>query len=124
MEIAIWIATGILAFAFLGGGFVKAFAGRDRQKEMGLLYVDDFSVNTIRLIGGLELLAVVGLLLPALLDIATILVPLAATGLALTMVGAMWVHYRRGEMKEIPKNIGLLIVAIFVAAMRFGPYPL
>lgn len=124
MEIVIWIATGILAFAFLGGGFVKAFASREKQKEMGLLFVDDFSENTIRLIGGLELLAVIGLIVPALLDIATILVPLAATGLVLTMIGAMWVHYRRGEMKDIPKNIGLLVVALFVAIMRFGPYPL
>lgn len=124
MEIVIWIGTGILAFAFLGGGFVKAFSSRDKQKEMGLLFVDDFSENTIRLIGGLELLAVIGLIVPALLDIATILVPLAATGLALTMIGAMWVHYRRGEMKDIPKNLGLLVVALFVAIMRFGPYPL
>lgn len=121
MEIAIWIATGILAFAFLGGGFVKAFASRDKQKEMGLLFVEDFSENRIRIIGGLELLAVVGLILPALVDIGTIFVPLAATGLALIMVGAMYVHYRRDEMKDVPKNIGLLVVALFVAVMRFGP---
>lgn len=124
MEIAIWVATLILAFAFLGGGMVKAFASREKQKEMGLLFVDDFSESTIRLIGGLELLAVIGLVAPALVNIGEILVPLAATGLALTMIGAAWVHYRRGETKDIPKNIGLLIVAIFVAVMRFGPYSL
>lgn len=124
MEIAIWIATGILAFAFLGGGFVKAFSSREQQKEMGLQFVDDFSENTIRLIGGLELLAVVGLILPALVDIGTIFVPLAATGLALIMIGAAYVHYRRNEMKDVPKNIGLLVVAVFVAVMRFGPYSL
>ena len=124
MEIAIWAATIILAAAFLMGGLVKAFASREQQKEMGLLFVDDFSENTIKLIGGLEILAVVGLIVPALLDIGTIFVPLAATGLALTMVGAAWVHYRRGEMKDVPKNIGLLVVALFVAVMRFGPYSL
>lgn len=124
MEIAIWAATIILAAAFLMGGLVKAFASRDQQKEMGLLFVDDFSENTIRLIGGLEILAVVGLIVPALLDMGTIFVPLAATGLALIMVGAAWVHYRRGEMKDVPKNIGLLVLAAFVAVMRFGPYSL
>lgn len=124
MEIIIWVATLILALAFLGGGLVKAFASRDKQKEMGLLFVDDFSESTIRLIGGLELLAVIGLIVPALINIGTIFVPLAATGLALTMIGAAWVHYRRGELKDVPKNIGLLVVAIFVAVMRFGPYSL
>lgn len=121
MEIAIWVATGVLAFAFLGGGFVKAFASRKQQKELGLLFVDDFSENTIRLIGGLELLAVIGLIVPALVDIGTILVPLAASGLVLVMIGAAYVHYRRGEMKDLPKNIGLLVAALFVAVMRFGP---
>ena len=124
MEIVIWIAIGILAFAFLGGGFVKAFTSRENQKKMGLLFVDDFSENTIRLIGGLELLAVIGLIVPALVDIGTIFIPLAATGLALTMVKAIWVHYRRGENNDIPKNVGLLVLAIFVAVMRYGPYSL
>lgn len=124
MEIAIWAATIILAAAFLMGGLVKALASREQQKEMGLSFVDEFSENTIRLIGGLEILAVVGLIVPALVDIGTIFVPLAATGLALTMIGAALVHYRREEMKDVPKNIGLLVVAVFVAVMRFGPYSL
>ena len=121
MNLAIWIATGLLVFTFLVGGLVKAFASRDKQKDMGLNYVEDIPENTIRLIGGLELLAVAGLLLPALTGTATFLVPLAALGLALTMVGAMYVHYRRGETNEIVKPFGLMVVALFITVMRFGP---
>ena len=51
------------------------------------------------------------------------LVPLAATGLALVMVGAAVVHLRRGEgiQAAIP-SIVLAVLAVFVAWGRFGPF--
>ncbi|HXV92272.1 MAG TPA: DoxX family protein [Pseudonocardia sp.] len=52
------------------------------------------------------------------------LVPLAATGLALTMVGAVIVHLRRKETSAIVPPIVLGVVAAVVAVTRFGPYPL
>jgi uncharacterized membrane protein YphA (DoxX/SURF4 family) len=66
----------------------------------------------IKLIGALELLAAIGLILPAVLDIAPVLVPLAATGLAVTMVGAAIVHIRR---KEYPMLVGN---AVFYACLK------
>jgi hypothetical protein len=65
----------------------------------------------------------VGLILPAVTKIATVLVPLAATGLAITMVLATVVHLRRGETR-IVVNLVLLALAAFVAWGRFGPYAL
>jgi hypothetical protein len=49
-------------------------------------------------------------------------VPLAATGLALVMVGAAVVHARRKENQMIVANVVLLALAVFVAWGRFGPY--
>jgi uncharacterized membrane protein YphA (DoxX/SURF4 family) len=72
--------------------------------------------------GVLEILAAIGLILPAALDIAPILVPLAATGLVLMMIGAIIVHSRRKETQALPINIILLLLAAFVAWGRFGPY--
>jgi hypothetical protein len=56
------------------------------------------------------------------LDIAPVLVPLAALGLVLTMIGAAIVHGRRGETPAIAVNAVLLILAAVVVWGRFGPY--
>jgi DoxX-like family len=49
--------------------------------------VEDFSGGTVKVIGTLEVLAAVGLILPAALDIAPVLLPLAAVGLVVLMAG-------------------------------------
>ncbi|HET7901849.1 MAG TPA: DoxX family protein, partial [Candidatus Nanopelagicales bacterium] len=74
------------------------------------------------LIGVLEVLGAIGLILPGITGIAPFLVPLAATGLALLMIGAIVVHARRGERQPIGANIVLLLLAVFVAWGRFGAY--
>jgi hypothetical protein len=70
--------------------------------------------------GALEVLAAVGLILPAALDIAPVLVPLAAVGLVLLMVGAIITHVRRHEAQAIVVNLALLALAVLVAWGRFG----
>ena len=62
------------------------------------------------------------MILPAWTGIAPILTPIAATGLALTMVLAATVHFRRKEYQMIGVNATLFAFAAFVAVMRFGPY--
>lgn len=76
----------------------------------------------MKLIGGLEFLAALGLILPAVTGIATVLTPLAATGLALIMIGAIVVHLRRNEVQGAVLNVVLLILSALVAWGRFGPY--
>jgi hypothetical protein len=65
----------------------------------------------------------VGLILPAALDIAPILVPVAATGAVLLFVGAVVMRLRRGEMATIMFDLVYLAMAAFVAWGRFGPEP-
>ena len=76
----------------------------------------------VKLIGALEVLAAVGLILPAALDIAPILVPLAALGLVLLMAGAAIVHVRRQEIPMAVPSVVLLVLSAIVAWGRFGPY--
>ena len=85
-------------------------------------WAEDFSDGTVKGIGGLEVLAALGLVLPALLNIATVLVPLAASGLFLLMAGAAITHSRRGEKTNVIVNATLGILAAGVALARFGPY--
>jgi uncharacterized membrane protein YphA (DoxX/SURF4 family) len=115
MNIALWIVAGLLAAAFLAAGSMKVL----RDKGAGMGWVDDFPP---KLIGGLEILAAIGLILPAVLDVAPILVPLAATGLVLMMIGAIVVHARRKEYQALAPNLVLLLLSAFVAWGRFGPY--
>lgn len=99
MHTALWIVASVLAVAFFAVGAMKLIQPRAKLADAGMTYVEDFSDHTVKLIGALEILAAIGLIVPALLDLATILVPLAATGLAVVMIGAITVHARRSEIQ-------------------------
>ena len=62
-----------------------------------------------------------GLILPAALDLAPVLVPVTAVCWVLLMVGAMITHSRRGETEFAMLNLIYLALAAFVAWGRFGP---
>jgi uncharacterized membrane protein YphA (DoxX/SURF4 family) len=120
MNIFLWILAGILAALFLGAGATKLTQPRSKlQKNMG--WVEDYSDTGVKLIGAAELLGAIGLILPAVLDIAPILVPLAATGLAIIMAGAIITPVRRKELPLAAFNAVLLILTVVVAIFRFGP---
>jgi hypothetical protein len=122
VNIALWIVEGALAAFFAAGGFVKAVRPRKRLVDSGLTWVEDFPDAGVKTIGGLELLAAVGLVLPGLTGIAPVLTPVAAVGLVLLMAGATVVHIRRGETSVVVVPLALLAVAAFVAWGRFGPW--
>ena len=121
MNVALWIAAVVLALAMLAAGFGKLTTAKEKLVAR-MAWAEDFSPGVIKLIGGLEVLAAIGLILPGITGIAPILVPLAATGVAIIMIGAIITHIRRGESKEILPSAVLLALAIFVAWGRFGPY--
>jgi len=123
VNVFLWVLQGLLAAAFLFAGLNKVFRGREQLMKSGMAYVEDLSDNTVKLIGGAEVLGALGLILPAATGIAPIPTPLAATGLAIVMIGAIITHVRR---KEVPMGViapgVLLILAVVVAWGRFGPY--
>jgi uncharacterized membrane protein YphA (DoxX/SURF4 family) len=123
MNLALWIVAGALAASFAGSGLMKLVVPKDKLVSAGQGWAQDVTPTNIRLIGGVEFLGAAGLILPAVTHIAPILVPLAAIGLALVMVGAAVVHARRNEPVNIGVNAVLLALAVFVAWGRFGPYP-
>jgi uncharacterized membrane protein YphA (DoxX/SURF4 family) len=123
MNVLIWVLQILLALAFLAAGLTKLTQPRQRlATTMG--WVEDFSDPGVRAIGALEILGALGLLLPAVTGLAPVLVPIAAVGLALLMVGAAVTHRRRGELPMIGINTVLLVLALVVAWARFGPYSL
>jgi uncharacterized membrane protein YphA (DoxX/SURF4 family) len=121
MNIALWIIAGLLAVAFLAGGAMKLVQPVEKLAASGMPALEDFSPGTVKAIGALEVLAAVGLILPAAVGIAPVLAPLAAVGLVLLMVGAIITHLRRHEARATPVNLVLLGLAVLVAWGRFGP---
>jgi len=73
-------------------------------------------------IAAVELLGAVGLILPAALNIAPILVPIAASGAVLLFAGAAIMRLRRCERVTIVVDLLYLALAAFVASGRFGPW--
>ena len=121
MNVVLWILQGVLAFAMVGAGAMKAGQSREKLLEdprMG--WVGDFSDSTVRAIGVLELLAGIGLILPWWLDIAPVLTPLAALGVVAIQIGAIITHRRRDETQTLAMNAVLLLVAFVVAIGRFA----
>ncbi|MFB4271380.1 DoxX family protein [Nonomuraea sp. GTA35] len=123
MNIALWIVAGLLAAALLVSS-AKLFVPKEKIAGLGAAtrWVEDFSPGALKTIGGLELLAAVGLILPAVLGIAPVLVPLAATGAVLLFAGAIITRLRRGERATAAGDAVYLALAAFVAWGRFfGP---
>jgi hypothetical protein len=122
MDTAVWIVAALLAALFLVTGLVKITQPRLRMAEGPMEWAADVTDGQFRTVGVLELLGAAGLILPAVLGIAPTLVPLAAIGLALTMVGAIVTHLRLGETDRLAVPIVVLALALFVAVERFGAY--
>ncbi|HEX3588765.1 MAG TPA: DoxX family protein [Pseudonocardiaceae bacterium] len=122
MNLILWIVAAILAAAFLGSGLMKVIQPKAKLAASGMGWADDFSDGSVKAIGALEILAAIGLILPAVLGIAPVLVPLAALGLVLIMIGAVYVHGRRKEFPVVAFNVILLLLAALVVWGRFGPY--
>lgn len=121
MNIVLWIIAGILAAMFLTAGVLKLTQPKEKLLASNMKWVEDFSGSTVKFIGTMELLAGLGLILPAALDIVPILTPLAATGLGIIMIGAIGTHARRKEPQNVAVNVVLLALAAVVAIFRFGP---
>lgn len=123
MNITLWIIAGLLAVAFLAGGVMKLAQPREKLAASGMPVFEDFSAGTVKAIDTLEVMAAAGLILPAALEIAPVLVPLAAVGLVLLMVGAIIAHLRRHEAQAVAVNLTFLALAVVVAWGRLGPQP-
>jgi uncharacterized membrane protein len=119
MPLALWIATGVLTALYLAAGIMKALRPRT-QLATSLPWVEDYSTGTVKFIGIVEFLGALGLVLPWLTGIVPALTPIAATGLAIVQLFAIFVHMRRGEQKALPFNVVLLLGALFIAIFRFA----
>jgi uncharacterized membrane protein YphA (DoxX/SURF4 family) len=123
MNTALWVAQVILALTFLMTGLMKVTQPIERLAER-MSWVKDSTPQQVRLIGVLEILGAAGVILPMVTGIFPWLTPLAAAGLALTMIGAMITHLRHNEPSHIAVNVVLLVFAAFVIYGRINLVPI
>jgi hypothetical protein len=122
METALWIVQVLLAAIFVVTGTVKLTQPRQKMAAGPMRWAADVTDGQFRAIGAVEVLGAIGLILPAAFGIAPLLTPLAAVGLALTMIGAVHTHVRHGEANRLAVPVVVLALALFVAIEGFGVY--
>jgi len=120
MNIALWVIQVLLAGMYGMAGSMKTFTPDKVRKNPQMTWAHDKQDGYIRFVGISELLGAVGLIIPALTGILPWLTPLAAIGLALIQVLAIFtVHLPKKEFQVIPVNVVLLVLAIIAAYGRF-----
>ena len=123
MNIVLWIIQVLLALLFLFAGGTKLLLPLDVLLKMGPPDQVQLPGLFIRFIGVCEVLGALGLILPGLLRIKTTLTPLAATGLAIIMIGATAVSMNLGIAAAIPPFVvGLLLVFVAYGRSRLVPH--
>jgi len=116
MDTVITVIQVFLTLGFAVSGLLKLTIPYAKFAKLpGATWVSDFRPGHIRLIGVLEVCAAVGMTIPLFLHSLTMLLPLAAVGLALVMAGAMATHLRRTEYWHMVVNLIYLGLAMFLA---------
>ena len=122
MDLALWIAAGLLAAVALFSGITKAFVPLEKlAPHEGAAWTRGASPTFVKSLGVIEILAAVGLVLPAVVDVAPVMVPVTAVCWIALMVGAMVTHGRLGQAKLVLVNAVYVALAAFIAVGRFGP---
>lgn len=120
MDTVLWIVQILLAGLFLATGMTKLTQPRLKMAKGPMRWAAEVTDRQFRAIGVLEILGAMGLILPDALGITPILLPLAAIGLALTMVGAIATHVRYEEVQRVAVPVVVLGLALFVAVGHVG----
>ena len=119
MNTVITVIQVVLALIFTGGGVLKLALPYARFTKVPFQeWANEFKPQHIRLIGGFEASAAVGMILSLFVQSLTMLTPFVAVGMALVMAGAMATHLRRSEYLNMVGNVTWLGLALFLAYSR------
>lgn len=113
----VWVLQVLLALAFLAHGAMMLFPPAEVAKLLNAELPRWFQV----FIGVAEILASIGLTLPAISGIEPWLVAWAAGGLMIVMVSATIFHLTRREYSSAATTLVLLGMATVVARTRYQP---
>jgi hypothetical protein len=120
MNVILWILQVLLALVFFAHGCLLLFPPAAIAEQMLASLPRWFWV----FLGVAEVLAAVGLTIPGIARIHPWLVSSAAGGVMIVMISATIYHSARGEMSSALTTAVLLVLATFVAYMRWRVAPI
>jgi putative oxidoreductase len=123
MNVILWILQILLAILFVIAGVPKLILPASMLKPPQPEAIE-FPVLFLRFIGVCELLGGLGLVLPAVFKRRQSLIPLAAVGLLIIMLGATVTTAMSGGglMSSIPLVIALLLAFVAYGRSRLLPH--
>ena len=118
MNMALWIAQGLLVTLYLMAGMMKTFQTAKAKEQFP--WAKNRSDGYVRFVGASELLGALGLILPMVTGILPWLTPVAAIGLSLIQLLAIFTeHLPKKEFTIIPMNVVFLGLSVFVVLGRW-----
>jgi hypothetical protein len=120
MNVVLWILQALLAAAFAAHGGLFLFPPASVVEAMNASLPRWFQLS----LGIAEIAAAVGLIVPGITRIVPSLVYWAAAGIMIVMISATVYHIMRAEYSSAVTTAILLVVATFVAYMRWKVMPI
>ena len=128
LNIVLWVLQGLLSLVYLAHGWLFLTMTPAKAKQMAQRNPNMKPLSlppALRIfVGIIEPVGVLGLLLPGITHILPWLTPLAAAGLAIIMVGAIFLHLSRRETSQVIATAVLLLLLLFLVVMRWQVQPL
>jgi uncharacterized membrane protein YphA (DoxX/SURF4 family) len=120
MNIVLWVLQVFLALAFFAHGVLFLNPPAELVDQINASLPRWFQL----FLGGAEILAAIGLILPAATRVMPWLVTWAAAGIVIVMVAATVWHVARSEFSSAAITLLLLAMAGLVAYMRYRVFPI
>lgn len=118
MTIVIWILKGVIALIFTFTGMSKIFLPKATLVQKGMKGLTDLNSTQIKVVGLLEVLGIVGLIFPSLLNIYPILSAISAICLGLTMIVAGRINHKL-KLSVIPSMV-ILAICLLIAGWELN----
>jgi uncharacterized membrane protein YphA (DoxX/SURF4 family) len=122
-NIVLWVGQIALAALYLMGAWFH-FLSPEEAAKMGAVWMSEVPTALPRFIGIMEVLGVIGLILPAATRIKPQLTVWAAAGLLAIQALAIPFHAVRGEFEPLPFNLIYVALAVFVLWGRSRKAPI
>lgn len=123
-NIGLWAAQIALAALYLMGVWIHLLMSPEEAAAMGAVWMSEAPLALVRFIGVMELLGVIGLILPAAMRIKPSLTVQAAIGLLAIQALAIPFHAVRGEFAPLPFNLIYVALAVLVIWGRSRKAPI